>query len=146
MKIVISSDPKLLHILRGVVRFRAEEAGFGPSESEGLAMAVDEAASNVIRHTYANRRDARLALEIQVYPDRMEFALEDSGPKVRAEAVRPRALDDVRPGGLGTYFINCFMDVNAYDESFTEGNRLRLVKYLHKKATPQHEGSGSKRG
>ncbi len=145
MRIVISSEPRLLHILRGVVRCRAADAGFPASDTEYLAMAVDEAAANVIRHAYNNRPDARLALEIKAFPDRMEFALEDLGPKVQPHAICPRALEDIRPGGLGTYFIRCFMDVASYDENFPAGNRLRLVKYLPRKGQGKNEGSSQKR-
>jgi len=96
-------------------------------------MAIDEAAANVIRHTYGSRSDARLALEIRALSDRLEFDLEDWGPKVCPEQIRPRPLEDVRPGGLGTYFISCFMDSSWYDRDFAEGNRLRMVKHLPRK-------------
>ncbi len=109
-------------------------------------MAIDEAAANVIRHTYNNRPGAGLALEIRTFQDRMEFVLEDSGPKVQAEAIRPRALDDVRPGGLGTLFISCFMDAISYDQDCAEGNRLRMVKYLPRKASFSDESPDPKRG
>lgn len=130
MRIVISSEPRLLHIVRGVVRCRALEAGFTATDAEQLAMAIDEAAANVIRHAYNNRPDAKLALDIEGFPDRLEFALEDRGRKVEAEEMRPRSLEEVRPGGLGTYFIHCFVDSAVYDKSFAQGNRLKLVKYL----------------
>jgi anti-sigma regulatory factor (Ser/Thr protein kinase) len=133
IRIAVSSEPRLLHILRCVVRCLAQEAGFAAEEADCLSMAIDEAASNIIRHTYSNCHDARLALEIRTYPDRMEFMLEDSGPKVRLEDLAPRPLDEVRPGGLGTYFIKCFMDSVAFDEDFPDGNRLQLVKYLPRK-------------
>ena len=126
---VISTEPRLLHIMRAAVRFYAREAGFRESEVYGLALAVDEAATNVIRHTYGNRPNGRLALEVRNLPDRLEFVIEDTGPKVRPGTIRPRALDDVRPGGLGTFFMKCFTDSCSYDEAFTEGNRLRLVKF-----------------
>src|SRR5271157_4789726 len=100
MKIVISSHPRLLHILRGVVSYRAQMAGFPPSDVDLMTLAIDEAAANVIRHAYKDRRDGRLALEILTLPDRMEFILEDSAPKVQPEAIRSRSLEDVRPGGL----------------------------------------------
>jgi anti-sigma regulatory factor (Ser/Thr protein kinase) len=145
MRIVVSSQPRLLHILRAVVTWRALGAGFPESGAERLAMAINEAAANVIRHTYGGRNDALLALEIHSYFDRLEFLLEDWGPKVRAEEIRPRALDEVRPGGLGTFFINSYVDSSSYDESFTEGNRLKMVKYLHRKA-PSHESSRSQGG
>ncbi len=146
MKIVISSQARLLNILRGVVRYRAQVAGFSESDVDCLALAIDEAATNVIRHAYGNRPDARLTLEIETYPDRIEFVLEDSGPKVRAETLRPRDLDDVRPGGLGTFFINSFMDRSCYDQDFVEGNRLRMVKYLPRKVSSSDESSNQKRG
>jgi anti-sigma regulatory factor (Ser/Thr protein kinase) len=129
MRMVISAEPRLLHIMRGAVRFYGREAGFRESEVYGLALAVDEAVTNVIRHTYGNRPNGRLALEVRNLPDRLEFVIEDTGPKVRPGAIRPRPLDDVRPGGLGTFFMKCFTDSCSYDEAFTEGNRLRLVKF-----------------
>jgi anti-sigma regulatory factor (Ser/Thr protein kinase) len=140
MRIEISSDPRLLQVLRAVVTCQAQEAGFAAPEAEGLAMAVDEAASNVIRHTYGDRHDAVLALEIRTYPDRIEFNLEDTGPPVQPGAVQPRALEELRPGGLGTFFIKCFIDASSYDASFSGGNRLRLVKYLSRKAGSEDPG------
>lgn len=145
MRIAISSEPKLLHILRGAVRCRARESGFSPSDEDCMAMAIDEAAANVIRHTYRNRPDAKLALEIQAFPDRLEFILEDSGPRVQPETIRPRALDDVRPGGLGTYFIKCFMDKTYYDRDCRVGNRLRLIKYLPRTVASGDESTGQER-
>jgi len=145
MRIVLSSDPRLLNILRAVVRYRAQEIGFTTEEADCMAMAIDEAASNVIRHAYGNRRDASLALEIAAFPDRIEFVLEDSGPKVPPEVLQPRSVDEVRPGGLGTFFIKCFMDVTSFDEDFPAGNRLKLVKYLSGKAALQDESPGQER-
>jgi len=134
MRILISSQPRLLHILRGVVRLLAVESGFPESDADNIAMAVDEAAANVIRHTYKGRDDAQLGLEVLRFPDRVEFLLEDWGPRVCSEQIRPRPLDEVRPGGLGTYFMNCFMDICSYDRDFPGGNRLRMVKYFSRKA------------
>ena len=54
----------------------------------------------------------------------MEFILEDSAPKVKPEAIRPRSLDDIRPGGLGTFFIHSYMDKCTFDEQFTQGQSV----------------------
>ncbi len=146
MKLVITTNPRLLHILRGVIRYYAQAAGFPVADADCLAMAIDEAAANVIRHAYDNRRDARLSVEVLPFPDRVEFVLEDKGRKAQPEVIRPRSLDDVRPGGLGTFFINCFMDESSYDPDFDGGNRLRMVKYLPRKVSSRDEGSSQKRG
>jgi anti-sigma regulatory factor (Ser/Thr protein kinase) len=145
LRIAISSEPRLLHILRGVVIYRAKQAGFSDADADCLAVAISEAASNVIRHTLGNRHDDRFVLEVNTYPDRMELVLEDTGPKVQPESIQPRPLEDIRPGGLGTYFIKCFVDASSYDESFTNGNRLKLVKYLSPRAAKSHESAGPDR-
>ncbi|HEV2233181.1 MAG TPA: ATP-binding protein [Terriglobia bacterium] len=144
MRIVISSQPKLLNILRCVVRYRAQEVGFPETDVDWLTMAIDEAATNVMRHAYQNRRDGKVKLEIQAFPDRMEFILEDSAPKVSPEKVRPRSLDDVRPGGLGTFFIHSFMDSCHFDECFAGGNRLIMVKNLPRKVSGKDESTNQK--
>ena len=36
--------------------------------------------------------------------------MEDDGTPVIPEKIKPRNLDDVKPGGLGTFFINQIMD------------------------------------
>ncbi len=130
----MSSQPRLLHILRGVVRWQAVESGFPETDAESLAMAISEAAANVIRHTYRESDNAPLALEVCRFPDRLEFLLEDWGPRVNAEQIRPRPLEEIRPGGLGTFFISSFMDASSYDQDFEGGNRLRMVKYFPRKA------------
>ena len=143
MRVTIGSEPKLLNILRCVVEFSAQVAGLTKSDSEHLALAIGEAAANVIRHTYCGRTDAAVALEVHKLPDRLEFILEDSGPKVCEDQIRPRPLDELRPGGLGTFFINSFMDECTYDPAFTGGNRLKLVKFLARKGTGCNESKSA---
>ncbi len=83
IRIAISSEPRLLNILRAVVKFCAQEAGLSKSDVEYAALAIDEAAANVIRHTYGGRHDALLALAVRSLPDRLEFllGLRSQGPR-----------------------------------------------------------------
>src|SRR6516162_7886269 len=129
IRMVINTQPRLLHILRGVVRYYAHEGGFADSDVNALALAVDEAVTNVIRHTYRGSPRGKLALEVMDYADRLEFVIEDSGPKVHPERIRPRPLNEVRPGGLGTYFMKCYTECFLYDDSFNEGNKVKPSKY-----------------
>lgn len=130
MKIAISSELTLLPILHGVVRWQARELGFSPAAADGLALAVDEAAGNVIRCTYAGQPGKMLSLEIVAHPGQLEFVLEDSGPKVKPAAVGSPAPEDVCPGCAGTPFIQTAFDRSSYDPSFAAGNRLKLLKFL----------------
>ncbi len=119
MRIGFNSNPTLLDVLRAAVKFRARESGFPETVADQVALAVHEAAANVIQHTYQNRHDGRLELYVQTYSDRMEFLLEDAGPKAPAE---------VRSGSKGTQRVRQVMDTCDWDETFPGGNRLRMVK------------------
>ena len=120
MRIEIGSETRLLPVLRGVVRWRAKESGLSERDADCLVMAVDEAAANVIRHTYGERKVARPALDIRAYEDRIELVLEDWVPKgsFGAGAALAHWMTFV-PGGLGTFFIKSFVDEACYDEMLT---------------------------
>ena len=92
LRIVITSEARLLHILRCAVRFCAQEAGVSASDMDCLTMAIDEAASNIIRHVYKDEPSGRLGLEIRAFPDRMEFTLEDSCPNISPQSSPPPTL------------------------------------------------------
>lgn len=146
MRIVMNSDPRLLHILRAAVRLRVQASGLPETSVDSLTLAIDEAAANVIRHAYDNRPDGHLALEVRSFPDHIEFILEDWGRKVSPECIRPRDLNELRPGGLGTHIIRCSMDEVSYESGDPNGNRLRMVKHIPRKATTGDQNTGSKDG
>ena len=50
------------------------------------------------------------------------FELSDIGKKVDVSLIAPRRLEDIRPGGLGTHFMNTVFDSVQYD---TAGPRAR---------------------
>ena len=53
----------------------------------------------------------------------------DRGPAIEREKLCGRALDDLKPGGLGLHFIQQSMDIVEYKRA-NGTNRLRLVKYV----------------
>ena len=57
--------------------------------------------------------------------------LYDNGTPVNEEKIKPRELNDVKPGGLGTYFINKIMDEVRWKNSDKWVNHLILVKYIN---------------
>ncbi|HUZ47814.1 MAG TPA: hypothetical protein VMW54_14345 [Terriglobia bacterium] len=128
MKIAISSELRLLPILRGAVKSQASENGFSDADSDCLALAIEEAASHVACQAYAGQPANMLSVEIVAYPDRLEFVLEGLAPKAGPELAEPHSPDEIRPGGSGTRFNST--DFSCYDACHREGNRLRLVKFL----------------
>jgi anti-sigma regulatory factor (Ser/Thr protein kinase) len=98
-----------------------------------LVLAVNEACTNIIQHAYGEKTEGEIRLRLAWNSDRLIIELEDDAPCIDPAAVQPRALSDVRPGGLGVHFIREIMDEMAFLPGQGKGNRLRLVKRLDKK-------------
>ena len=136
IKLELLSQPQLLSTVRGAIEPLVEMLGFSEEHCRAIVRAVDEAVSNIIRHSYHGRVDEtievrvnRLDAETHSGPERgVEILLFDSGPPVDPTKLQARPLDEVRPGGLGLHIIRGSMDTVEYRR---EGhlNRLRLVKY-----------------
>ncbi|MGH9405847.1 MAG: ATP-binding protein [Terriglobia bacterium] len=126
----MASDPRLLAVVRRTVSEFAAVSGFEDDQCRVIAIAVDEALCNVIRHAYRNRYDQEIELCCQAHSDCIEFTVIDRGEPADLSRVCARPLDDVSLGGRGTHLIRQIMDEACY-ERVAEGNRLRLKKYLH---------------
>ena len=104
--------------------------GAGGDCSHDVVLAVDEACQNVIRHAY---RGADGEIELTILRDGGDLVvyLRDFAERVDPSRIRPRRLEDVRPGGLGTHFIQELMDEREYGVPETgEGNLLRMKKRI----------------
>lgn len=142
MKLELASDPQLMCVVRSAVEQFAAVAGFSEADCRAIVLAVDEALTNVIRHAYGNRHDQSIVVAFQRLgggpeaseKDRAGLAIEivDRGKSADPGALRGRALEDVRPGGLGTHLIAQTMDEVCYEPQ-ADHNRLRLVKYVSSK-------------
>ena len=82
--------------------------------SDELILAIDEACQNVIRHAYKGRSDGNISIAISFKDNEFLVSIEDDGTPVIPEKIKPRDIDDIKPGGLGTFFINQIMDSVAF--------------------------------
>ncbi len=146
LKMELRSNPEMLCVVRQALGQLAAGLGFSEAECHAVVLAVDEALTNIIRHAY--RGNAEQPIEASFHRtqvaqngqrrEALEILLEDRGPAVDPEKLCGRALEDVKPGGLGLHFIRECMDTVEF--SRTEGrNQLRLVKFLN----VQGPGKGS---
>src|SRR5216683_2131990 len=136
LKLELRSHPTLLCVIRGALGPLMEMLGFSPEHSREIIRAVDEAVSNIMRHSYQGRPDQ----PIEVYCSRLqrrtngeteqgvEILLFDCGPAVDTTKLQARSLDEIKPGGLGLHIIRGSMDTVQYKRA-GRLNRLRLVKY-----------------
>ena len=137
LKLELLSDPGLLCAVRGAVERLTEAFGFSELDCRAVTRAVDEALTNIIRHSYSGALDRPIELKIRAMHrlgnegqgDGLEILLSDRGPAIDPKKMCGRELDDVKPGGLGLHFIKKSMDVVEFGR-VDGANRLRLVKYL----------------
>ncbi|NQV55595.1 MAG: SpoIIE family protein phosphatase, partial [Rhodospirillales bacterium] len=114
---------------RHAMRRFLEDAGYDGTLVPDVVLAVDEACQNIIRHAYGGDSDLEIQLAVSLEPRRLIIELTDSADPVNTEEVRPRQLDNVRPGGLGVHFMHEIMDEVAYvSVPGNSGNVLRMVK------------------
>jgi anti-sigma regulatory factor (Ser/Thr protein kinase) len=135
--LALYSNPKWLSVVRGAVERLTETLGFPPVECRSITRAVDEALTNIVRHSYGNRLDRPIAMYFRRTQRRqgggvqqgLEILLCDRGPAVDPNKLQGRPLEEIRPGGLGLHWISEAMDTVEFTRKGPT-NRLRLVKYL----------------
>ncbi|MEC4674914.1 MAG: ATP-binding protein [Nitrospirota bacterium] len=98
---------------------------------EDVVLAIDEACQNIIRHAYCGETDQEILLHITRHESQLEIHLRDFAPTVSADCMKPRALDDIRPGGLGSHLIQEIMDdVSIAPSPNGPGNVMRMTKWV----------------
>jgi sigma-B regulation protein RsbU (phosphoserine phosphatase) len=118
-----------LKLVRGGVRAAARMCGFNDATAQSIVLAVDEACQNVIVHGYEGRADGEIVLGMFRRRDGILVRLRDFAPPVDPAKIKPRALDDIRPGKLGSHFIHEIMDSVEFRPSPDgTGNLLELIK------------------
>jgi phosphoserine phosphatase RsbU/P len=104
------AQPQELGSMRHKLAAALARAGVENLLRQSLVLAVDEACANVIRHAYGGACEARIELRLTQEGPELRFELRDFAPCVDPDRVKPRDLDETRPGGLGINFIDTLMD------------------------------------
>ncbi|MEQ1515699.1 MAG: SpoIIE family protein phosphatase [Usitatibacteraceae bacterium] len=110
------ADPATLKEMRERLRQLVESTGASGELTEAIVVALNEACMNVIQHGYRGTAPGDYELRIGPQKNRraLTFELLDHAPPVDRAKVKSRALDDIRPGGLGVHFIEHVMDEMAF--------------------------------
>lgn len=125
------AEPDRLKLVRGAVAELARLNGCSEGVSRDIVIAVDEACQNIIRHAYCGAPGEEIVLHVHRRGQDLIFTLEDFAPTIDPATVKPRDLDDVRPGGIGTHLMREVMDeVGFLPPPGDTGNILRMVKRI----------------
>lgn len=131
VQIRVDARPETLRLVRAVVGEAAALCGCSENCVRDIVIAVDEACQNVIRHAYGGKPDGEILIDIRREDDRIAFNVIDFADPVDVSKVKPRSLEDLRPGGLGIHFISqCMDDARFRAPPEGAGNRLWMVKRI----------------
>ena len=98
-----------------------------------LVLAIAEAAQNIVKHAFKNSADVNelMVVEISCENNKLQIAFYDRGTPVDPKKVKHREIDNVKPGGLGTFFIQEIMDAVEFKDGKKPWiNHLVLTKQL----------------
>ena len=126
-------DSSNLKHIRTFCREVLEKLDINQELKDELILAIAEAAQNIVKHAYKNEKtEDRMLIKISVENGHLEIGFSDKGKPVEEEKVRHRKIDDVKPGGLGTFFIQQIMDAVEFKEGKKPWiNHLILSKDLN---------------
>ena len=102
-------------------------------QKDELVLAIAEAAQNIVKHGYKGVKETsdRMEIKISLNDGELEIGFFDKGKAVVPENIKHRKLDDIKPGGLGTFFIKEIMDAAVFKKD-QKGwiNHLVLTKKI----------------
>ena len=110
-----------------------EKINLPQDQKDELVLAIAEAAQNIVKHAYKDIAETsdRMEIKISLKENDLEIGFFDKGKAVIPENIQHRKLDDIKPGGLGTFFIKQIMDAAVFKKDQKEWvNHLVLTKKI----------------
>ena len=127
----VPSGTEFLATIRDVTRRMAELAGCDATVAAQVALAVDEASTNVIEHAYRGAPDRSVELRFVLGGDELRVEIVDDGapvdPRALPEVDLARYASEGRKGGLGVHLMGRIMDTVSFRRT-ARGNVCCMVK------------------
>ena len=126
-------DSSNLKEVRTFSREVFEKINLPQEQKDELVLAIAEAAQNIVKHAYKDVEETTDAMQIKISlkDGNLEIGFFDKGKPVVPENIQHRKLDDIKPGGLGTFFIKQIMDGAVFKKDQQDWvNHLVLTKKI----------------
>ena len=100
------------------------------NSTDDVVLALAEAAQNIVKHAYSGQPTGdTMKVDIKFNGKQLIIELFDKGSPAIPQNIKPRKLDDIKAGGLGTFFIGQIMDEVIFKTAATDWvNHLILKK------------------
>ncbi len=129
----VTTEEGCLEIIRDFVRQRAEKVGMPSRETGRLVLAVDEASSNILKHSYQFESGHHISVSWTETPDRFMVELKDFNPipqlPSHVDFDLATKLKYRQRSGYGRLLMQATVDEMHYASQPGVGNTISLVKY-----------------
>ena len=133
MELRFPSDSKYLNMVHELTRLLAETTGFETAEAEKIALAVDEATTNVVQHAYGGEAGHEIEVHFDPEGDSLDIAIFHEGKPLESIPVPAFDLDELvaehKTGGLGLRIMRQMMDKVEHTKAGTGKNMCVMVRY-----------------
>ena len=130
----IHSKTDQLVAVRNFVSQAASASGFNDEDVSKIALAVDEACTNVIKHAYQYDPKRQIIITIIENDSNFEISIVDNGKQFNPNRLKQpdmkEYLSSYRRGGLGVHLMKRLMDKVEYTIEPGKQNRVRLIKHI----------------
>lgn len=128
IRLSVLSHPRYLQLVRGATERIARIMKFSREDARDIVLAVDEACSNIIRHSYKNDPNGKIEFFFELEAEKLIIRIMDEGTQCDMDKMVPRDMDEIRPGGLGIHIMKSVMDSLEFDCSSPRKNQVTMVK------------------
>lgn len=126
----IASHPENLKGVRRMIKDITATTRLSQEDSECIVLAVDEACSNIIKHSYQNDFTREIDLTIKLETNLLTISIIDKGIRFNINSLENRDIHKIKPGGLGVYIIHKVMNIVEYSRTSEGLNKIKMVKKL----------------
>lgn len=130
----IESQTEKLSLVREFVSEAARKCGFDEEAIGKIALAVDEACTNVIKHSYNYAPHKEISIKLVIDRGMFEIIITHQGKSFDPQAIKSpdmqEYLSHFRRGGLGIHLMRTLMDRVEYKTLSNKKSEVRLMKHL----------------
>ncbi len=131
-RLTILSQTGNLSEVRDFVSAAARRYGFDEESVNKIALAVDEACTNIIKHAYNFASDRQIDVAVTTRDGTFEVIITHNGKTFDPQAIHSpdmrEYLSHFRRGGLGLHLMRSLMDTVEYRSLPDQRSEVHLIK------------------
>ncbi len=133
-KITLPNKFDYLDIAQLFVRETAKKIGFAGSSLNNIDIAIEEAVSNVMKHTYDPEENRTFDIICEKLRNGIKIIIKEMGLPFDPSNVKKYQLtgnlDEASTSGLGLFLISKVMDEYSFHNLGINGKEMHMIKYL----------------